>query len=128
MNPSPSNRPIVFYDGGCSLCRREIAHYRKLDSEEKIDWVDIHADPEAPERLGIAWHAAMERIHVQDAVGKIQVGAPAFLVIWEHLPGYRGLAWLLRGIPGLVPFLNWAYRHFARWRWARRCREGVCGS
>ena len=29
-------RPMVFYDGGCPLCRREIAHYRRIDSAERL--------------------------------------------------------------------------------------------
>lgn len=37
-------RPVAFYDGGCGLCRREIAHYRAIDRDNRIEWVDINTD------------------------------------------------------------------------------------
>ena len=39
------NRPVVFYDGGCPLCRREIAHYQRIDRERRIQWTDIQQEP-----------------------------------------------------------------------------------
>ena len=45
-------RPMVFYDGGCPLCRREIAHYRRIDSAERLRWVDALNEPGDP---GRAW-------------------------------------------------------------------------
>jgi len=39
-------KPVVFYDGGCPLCRREIAHYRRIDGDRQLCWIDIHAQPE----------------------------------------------------------------------------------
>ena len=34
----------MFYDGGCPLCSREVAHYRRLDRRNNVSWVDIHDD------------------------------------------------------------------------------------
>ena len=39
-------RPMVFYDGGCPLCRREIAHYRRIDSTGSLRWVDAMTEQE----------------------------------------------------------------------------------
>ena len=36
-------RPVVLFDGGCPMCSREIAHYRRLGGAEAIDWIDIAA-------------------------------------------------------------------------------------
>ena len=44
--PSDTVRPVVFYDGDCPLCRREIAHYRRMDSANKLHWVDAVNEPE----------------------------------------------------------------------------------
>ena len=33
----------LFWDGGCPLCRREIAYYKTLDANGQVDWVDIDA-------------------------------------------------------------------------------------
>jgi predicted DCC family thiol-disulfide oxidoreductase YuxK len=37
----------VWFDGGCPLCRREIALMRRLDRRGRIDFVDV-ADDAAP--------------------------------------------------------------------------------
>lgn len=43
----------LFYDGGCPLCSREVAHYRGLDQSDRVPWVDIHATPRAVDSLGV---------------------------------------------------------------------------
>ncbi len=35
---------------------------------------------------------------------------------------------ILAAVPGLIGLLDFAYGRFARWRWRRRCRDGVCAS
>lgn len=128
MNEIVAGKPAVFFDGGCPLCRREIAHYRRLDALGRILWLDIHAERDLPEKMGLSWQAAMQRIHVADANGGMHVGVPAFLVIWDHLPRYWVVSSLMRRIPGLVRMLDYAYGIFASWRWRRRCSNDVCGS
>jgi predicted DCC family thiol-disulfide oxidoreductase YuxK len=116
----------MFYDGGCPLCRREVAHYRRLDRQNRIDWVDISRDPETL-ALGVTLEQAMARLHVQDPQGRLLTGVAAFAAVWDALPGYRHLARLVRAL-GLVPALDWAYARFARRRSARRCAEGFCAA
>jgi predicted DCC family thiol-disulfide oxidoreductase YuxK len=110
---------MVFYDGGCGLCSREIAHYRRLDSRERIEWIDITREPERLEDFGLELQACMEVLHVIAADGRRHTGAYAFAVTWSQLPGYRWLARLVR-LPGILPLLDAAYRRFARWRFRRR--------
>jgi predicted DCC family thiol-disulfide oxidoreductase YuxK len=120
-------RPVLFYDGGCPLCRREIAHYRRLDAGERVVWVDLHADPEQAQRYGLSWRAAMQRIHLLESDGRLVTGAAAFAALWRRLPYYRRLAGLVR-LPGVLPLLDRVYGIFARWRWRRReACEGSCG-
>jgi len=121
-------RVTVFFDGGCPMCRREIAHYRRLQGAERMDWRDIHADPEALSEAGISWQQAMERLHVQDGTGTLRTGAHAFVTLWHELPGYRWLARVVSAIPGVVWVMDRVYTVFARWRWRRRCLDGVCGA
>jgi predicted DCC family thiol-disulfide oxidoreductase YuxK len=116
---------ITFYDGGCPLCSREIAHYRRVDRAARIRWVDITADAEALHAAGIDTDTAMRRLHVQDANGGLLQGVPAFIAIWQRLPGYRLLARLVLTLHLTRP-LDWAYRRFADWRFTRRCRDGAC--
>lgn len=120
-----AERPIMFYDGECPLCRREVAHYRRLDRERRIDWSDITREPERLEKYGISLQAAMQRLHVQDSDGVMHTGAYAFQVLWQQLPYYRRLAWLVEKAR-LLPLLDRAYVRFAGWRLRRRCTEGTC--
>lgn len=123
---SQKNRPILFYDGGCPLCRLEIAHYRRLDRRAEIEWVDIHAHPDLLQPYGVSWGNAMQRIHLLDGNGRMITGAYAFAALWRRLPYYRVLAAVTQ-LPGVLWLLEKAYVPFARWRWHRRCGD-VCGS
>ena len=127
MSNKPKPRPgaanprvTVFYDGGCPLCSREIAHYRGLDRACAMHWVDIATQAEEVEAHGLSVEQAMGKFHVLDAHGRWVTGAAGFAEIWSHLPGYR---WLARGLrrAGMMPLLERVYAPFARWRLRRRC-------
>lgn len=110
--PEPS-RPIVYYDGACPLCRREIGLYRACRGAETIDWVDV-AGVERPaadlDRAG-----ALARFHVRTGDGRLVSGAAAFLALWRSLPGWRPAAVLL-SVPPLPWLLERFYRLFLRVR------------
>lgn len=115
----------VFYDGACSLCAREIAHYRRRHGAERLKWIDISDDRATLERYGLDYETAMARLHVLDASGKWQTGAWGFAAIWSELRAYRWLAVILRRSRAL-PWLDRAYAYFARWRLKRSCDAGHC--
>jgi ubiquinone biosynthesis monooxygenase Coq7 len=87
----------VLYDGGCPLCRREIAHVQGLAAQRPdsaLCFVDVSAAPgtvPAAERS-----ALLARFHVQRADGSRLDGAAAFVAMWGRLPGWRWLARLAR--------------------------------
>jgi len=114
--------PIVYYDGECPLCSREIAHYRRLDRNANLRWVDITRDRDELELYGLDLETAMQRFHVLDARGHWQTGAWGFAEMWAHLPHYRWLSRFLR-FTGALPPLDRLYSLFARWRAQRRCSE-----
>jgi len=118
-------KTTMFFDGGCPLCNREVAHYRRLDRRGRIRWVDITNHPETLSEHGIAYATAMERLHALGEDGQIVSGVPAFVTIWRQLPGYRHPARIVEGL-GLVPVLDWFYTRFAVWRLKRRCVGGAC--
>ena len=119
--------PMVFFDGGCPLCRREIAHYRRIDTGQRLCWVDAVSEPEALKTHGLSLQAAMAELHVLDGNGCWQRGIDAFLVIWQQLPAYRWLAKMVTTL-GLRRPLAFAYRHFATWRNRRRCGDHGCAA
>ncbi len=127
MTTPSGSRPVVFFDGGCPLCRREIAHYRRMDKAARLHWVDAASAAGTLAAHGLALETAMAELHVLDRTGQWQRGIDAFMVIWNHLPGYRWLARLV-SVLGLRHPLGFAYRHFAAWRYRRRCDTGSCAT
>ena len=115
----------TFYDGGCPMCSREIAHYRKIDRADRIRWVDITRESEALSAAGLDLPSAMRRLHVQDTDGRMLSGVEGFVAIWRRLPRWHLLARLVTGMR-LVGPLEWAYQRFAERRFRRRCAEGAC--
>ena len=121
-----SPRTVVFYDGGCPLCRREIAHYRRLGWSPGLEWLDITRDRERLSDYGLTQRQAMASFHVLDGDGRWHRGAAAFVALWSQLPYYRRLAALVRMLRLTGP-LEAVYRRWAVWRLRGRCRDGVCG-
>lgn len=120
------SRPVVLYDGGCPLCRREIAHYRRRRNAESICWIDASTDMNSLTCLGIDRADAMAIFHVRDVSGYWHTGVNAFVYLWSRLPAYAWLARLVQMLK-LTPLLEWGYRHFLKWRSARKCSvEGSC--
>jgi predicted DCC family thiol-disulfide oxidoreductase YuxK len=113
---------LVLYDGGCPMCRREIAHYRRLPGSDAVEWCDIATLPEGHIVDGITTADAMARFHVRGVDGRWSTGASAFIVLWQQLPRYRALAWTVTKLRLERP-LDAAYRRFAHWRQARRCNS-----
>ena len=125
-SPLEDTRVTMFYDGGCSLCGREVAHYRRIDRANRVQWVDISANPGLLASVSIRYEEAMARLHVVDRSGKVRTGAWAFAAVWDELPYYRWLARVVRALR-LLPAIDVAYVHFARWRLRRRgCESGHC--
>ena len=123
-------KPILvtmFYDGNCSICRREVTHYKSIDGNKCVNWIDFSHNPEQLQDYGIDYEAAMSSLHVLDKEGHMQTGVQAFLAIWSTLPYYRVLAKLIKTLR-IAPVLEWLYKGFARWRLRRQnslnCQKG----
>ncbi|MCO4759720.1 MAG: DUF393 domain-containing protein [Oceanospirillaceae bacterium] len=116
-------KPEVFYDGGCPLCRKEINHYIRMDTDQRVRWRDIWQEREALSKLGVEFTDAMKFLHTTDRNGDVQRGAYSFVVIWRELPYYR---WLARAVDRLklIGLMDLAYQRFARRRFRSRCKDG----
>ncbi len=94
---------LVWYDGACPLCRREIALMRRLDRRRAISFVDV-AQENGTCPLDRA--ALLARFHARED-GVVVSGAEAFAAMWRAIPLLRplGLAarnrWVLAGLEGL---------------------------
>jgi ubiquinone biosynthesis monooxygenase Coq7 len=117
-SPTAPETLTVLYDGGCPLCRREIAHVQKLAasrSDSALSFMDVQPDGQACAFDPAERKRLLARFHVQRPDGSRLHGAAAFVAMWQRLPGWRWLARLAR-LPGMLTLLEWAYRGFLRLR------------
>jgi predicted DCC family thiol-disulfide oxidoreductase YuxK len=102
---------LVWFDGGCPLCRREIALMRRLDSRRAITFVDVAAEGAA---CPIDRGALLARFHALEN-GEILSGAAAFAAMWRAIPLLRPLGLAARN-PLVLAMLERLYRNFLRLR------------
>lgn len=124
VTPGAAPEVEVFFDGGCSLCSREIALLRRLDRRDRVLWTDIDAPGFDASPLGTDRDTLMRRIHGRLPGGEWIEGVEVFRRTWSAI----GLGWLvpLTRLPGVRHLLDGSYVLFARWRYARRARAGAC--
>lgn len=107
----PVSGMIVYYDGGCPLCSREIRVMRRLDRHRRLSFLDVtRHDVGAMDR-----DALLRRFHVRGSDGHTVSGAAAFAAVWRELPA---LSWLGR-LAEMRPFswgLEFAYGIFLNLR------------
>ena len=101
---------IIWHDGGCPLCRREIALVRRLDRRGAIEFIDVAQASAATCPIDRA--DMLARFHASED-GRLLSGAAAFAAMWRAIPLLRplGLAarspWLLSGLERIyVAFLR----------------------
>jgi predicted DCC family thiol-disulfide oxidoreductase YuxK len=116
---------IVFFDGGCGLCSREISVLKKLDTNSNVRWINIDENGALLESYGISYIDAMRRFHVVNQQGQIEIGVAGFLCLWRVLP-------TLKWVPSLVRFtrskgfLEHCYQRFADKRFKSRLAGTQC--
>lgn len=102
---------IVWHDGGCPMCQREIALMRRLDRAGRIRFVDVAA---SPEQCPIDPADMLARFHATEN-GRLLSGAAAFAAMWRAIPLLRPLGLAARWRP-LERALEWLYVQFLRVR------------
>jgi predicted DCC family thiol-disulfide oxidoreductase YuxK len=119
MNPleKKSTTPLltIYYDGACQVCSREIAFYQKAKGHEFLRFVDICRTGFDAIREGLDPVEVHRSFHVRTADGTLYRGVPAFMAIWNSLPGFRWLVTMTK-IPGIVPLMNLGYWGFSKIR------------
>lgn len=125
MKSAQRSQTIMFFDGNCPLCSREVRHYKRLDRNRRIDWIDINQHMGLLDAFGVSHETAMRRLHVLTYDGRLVSGAHAFAAVWLELPYYYWLAKALYTIRAMR-LLDVGYERFAQWRYRRRCQAGTC--
>lgn len=102
---------LVWYDGGCPLCRREIALMRRLDRRDAIRFVDVS---DGQTSCPLDRETLLARFHATEN-GRLLSGAAAFAAMWRAIPLLRPLGLAAR-IPWILAALERAYQVFLRLR------------
>jgi predicted DCC family thiol-disulfide oxidoreductase YuxK len=103
---------IVWFDGGCPLCRREIALMRRLDRAGAIQFLDVASLDGGTCPLDRA--ELLARFHAMED-GRLVSGAAAFAAMWRAIPPLKPIGLLARN-PLALRVLEAAYRTFLRVR------------
>lgn len=98
---------MVWYDGGCPLCAREIALMRRLDCRGRIRFVDV-ADQAAI--CPIDRTELLARFHASED-GVMLSGAAAFAAMWRAIPLLRPIGLTARN-RHVLALLERGYRAF----------------
>ena len=102
---------VVWFDGGCPFCRREIALMRRLDRVQAIRFADLTDEAAA---CPLPRGDLLAQLHASED-GRMLCGAAAFAAMWRAIPLLRplGLAARRRWVLAL---LERAYTAFLRVR------------
>ena len=102
----------LWYDGGCPLCRREIALIRRLDRRGAINFVDV--TQASPAACPIDAADMLARFHASED-GRLLSGAAAFAAMWRAIPMLRPIGLAAR-VPWVLATLDQLYLVFLRFR------------
>ncbi len=103
---------LVWFDGDCPLCQREIALMRRLDRRRVIQFIDVSRG--GVTNCPIDQAALLARFHARED-GRVLSGAAAFAAMWRAIPVLRPLGLMARNRI-LLALLERAYVRFLRVR------------
>lgn len=117
---------MVYFDGECPLCVREIRMLQWLDRKGHITFVDIAAPDFDASETGLTMDELMASIRGRNAEGELVEGVEVFRLLY----GAVGLWWLMpiTRLPGISHSLDALYAFFARnrLRLTGRCTAETC--
>ena len=108
----------VYFDGKCSLCKREISYYKTIAPVNTFLWKDIASDPSYLQEINVSQSAALKRLHVLDHEKTLIIGFDAFIVIWSQIKLWKLVA-LIASLPIIILILKQSYNWFADWKFRR---------
>ena len=114
------DQDVLYYDGSCPLCRREMKHLRKLKSEGLLlqDIHELSTDPLPSHRDDHPDKAVLLRsLHLRRGDDWV-TGLDANIAAWQHTR--IGVLWRWLSFPMIKPIANWCYQTWASRRFAKR--------
>lgn len=118
----------LFYDAKCSICAAEIEIYRKLDTENKLSYVDISSPLFDPTLVSIPEDRLNKYFNVLLEDGSFAEGVDSFIEVWKRIPKLEVMA-KLAAIRPIHSILHISYLLFAEIRPylpRKKCANGYC--
>jgi predicted DCC family thiol-disulfide oxidoreductase YuxK len=105
---------ILYYDGSCPLCRREMAHLERLKSAGLLlqNIHDLQPEADTPDQASL-----LKSLHLRRGNTWI-IGLDANIAAWQHTR--VGCLWRCLSWPIVKPAVNWLYQLWAERRFAKR--------
>lgn len=98
---------VIWYDGACPLCIREIELMRRLDWRGAIEFHDVSSpDADCP----LDRKELLARFHASED-GVMLSGAAAFAAMWRAVPLLKPFGWAARN-PFILALLERLYIRF----------------
>lgn len=106
---------VLYYDGACPLCRREINMARRL--ARNVDFIDVHqlSDEQLPTPFSRA--ALLRDLHLRDRSGQWAIGLAANVGLWQRTR--FGFIWRILQWPIIHPLARLGYRWWADRRFVK---------
>ena len=118
-----TGRPVLIFDGECSVCRGAVEWIRRRCAPESFEYLSCHAE-ELPRRFPhVGKSACLEAMHLILPDGRVLAGEQAVPEILLRLRRWKWTAALFR-LPGAGTLSRVFYRGFA----ARRHRFSAPGA
>lgn len=89
-------KTIVYFDGLCMLCSKEINHYKKHNQQNLLHFVDICSDQFDPQKENLNPYQIHKVMHVRRPDGSLATRVDAFIEIWINIPKYHFAARLAK--------------------------------
>ena len=110
-----NKKDILYYDGQCPLCAKEIQWLKKYNTG-LLAFADIHQSPDAPSSTSKT--EMLQRLHLLTSEGIWVIGLDATVRSWSHTP-YGCLLKPLRW-PIIKPIADLLYQYWAIKRYKKR--------
>jgi predicted DCC family thiol-disulfide oxidoreductase YuxK len=107
-----STQLVLFFDGGCPLCVKEMRHLKAKDKQEKLRFVNIWAADFAERYPQVDVAEANRILHGQKADGEMIYGLDVTHAAWSAV----GRGWMTAMLrwPLIRWFADKGYLYFAR--------------
>ena len=113
-----SEPDILYYDGSCPLCQREMAHLAKLKSDQLMlqNIHELAPSVEMPDQATL-----LQNLHLKRGSEWV-TGLDANVAAWQYTR--IGVFWRWLSWPLIKPAADWCYRQWATRRYAKRYPHG----